>query len=109
MADERCERCDMLWCDCPADGSVPRADHRRNAPGAPWAGWPEGAAVIISNTGYAHRRGCSHLTASTLTAPQFGWVAVPVSGHHITDEQPLRATAGNTARVATTPCPTCFE
>ncbi|MEU1424687.1 hypothetical protein [Kitasatospora sp. NPDC005751] len=109
MGVDWCERCEMSWCDCPADGSVPRLDRAMAVLGATWAGWPTGATAIVSPTGYAHLPGCFHLTESVLAAPRYGWVTEPVSGHHVTRAQPLRATAGNRDRIATKSCPTCFE
>ncbi|GAA3724318.1 hypothetical protein GCM10022205_05390 [Spinactinospora alkalitolerans] len=65
--------------------------------------------MLISPTRHAHRPGCTHLSISDITPPVWGWISDP-DPHlwaRLSEEHPVHATEGNTARYATKRCQTC--
>ncbi|MFG3525198.1 hypothetical protein ACGF8B_00475 [Streptomyces sp. NPDC047917] len=74
------------------------------------AGWSQNT-IIISEAENAHYPGCNHLSDSEIRAAKFGWVTDPAPDEWqlISEERPLRATYGNTDRIAVRRCQTCAE
>ncbi|MFF2348496.1 hypothetical protein ACFVVL_01825 [Kitasatospora sp. NPDC058115] len=77
-------------------------------PGAEWGGWPP-SAIIVHESGKAHLPGCTHIVPADVEPPVYGWVLDPVPGawRRLSESSPLRATGGNTGRVAVSRCRTC--
>ncbi|BCK67389.1 hypothetical protein Srufu_013420 [Streptomyces libani subsp. rufus] len=94
------------------DGGVDVVEAHAAAPG-PASPAAQGLVTAARGdpAGNAHLPGCDHLSDSEISAPKFGWVASPDSDSHtwsrISESEPLRATQGNTDRVATRRCQTC--
>lgn len=113
MSETRCEQCDLiigLGCDCGSRRAAPRPVRPPSlSPRATAA--PGTATIIVSPAGNAHLPDCPHLSDSEICDPKFGWVtdAPPDQWRLISEERPLRATHGNTNRVATRICDTCSE
>lgn len=111
MSRQRCDRCELIvgeGCDCPGDGSSPRAvDAAAAAPRArPGFAFDR---ILISPQGYAHvPRGCVHWVDSPEEAG-WGWIPDPSAGQWagLGEDRPARATAGNLARTARRRCPDC--
>lgn len=111
VTEQRCDRCDLIigaGCACTSEGVAPRIVGGQ----APKQASRHGQlphAIIVSPAGNAHLPGCNHLSDSEIAGPKFGWVAGldPDAWSRISESQPLRATEGNTGRVATRRCLTC--
>ncbi|AVH96641.1 hypothetical protein GCM10010497_37760 [Streptomyces cinereoruber] len=98
-----CERHEMHNCaDC-----APRTP-RGGAPAGVWDGWPA-AAIIVHAGGKAHLPGCRHIEPADVRPPHYGWVPAPSAGawRRLSPSDPLRATHGNTERVAVSRCMSC--
>lgn len=111
LTDKRCERCDLMigaGCACLSDGSAPRMA-RGHVPPRTIGRVEASSAIIVSPAGNAHLPGCDHLSDSEISPPKFGWVASPDphTWSRISESEPLRATQGNTDRVAIRRCQTC--
>ncbi|MBQ1080961.1 MULTISPECIES: hypothetical protein [unclassified Nocardiopsis] len=96
-------RCD--FCELPLDGGCAcalRTDRRRGEATTV-------SEIHIHSSGKAHLPGCQHQYPSGVSAPKWGWVldADPSVWRRISEGSPLRATHGNTDRVATSRCKDC--
>ena len=108
------ERCD--FCELPVGGGcacslVGEARHA-SGPGAMTS--PAEArfpvdTILISPRGLAHRPGCVHQSDSEVDAPSWGWILHPEPQlwRRLDTSSPVRATHGNTERVATRRCRSC--
>ncbi|MFF4531391.1 hypothetical protein ACFY1P_19215 [Streptomyces sp. NPDC001407] len=107
MTTSRCDHCDLIigaGCAC-----SPQPPQRKIAAHPDWGNWDPNT-ILISPTQYAHIPGCTHLSESEIKAPRWGWTTVATgTWSRISSSQPVRATAGNTDRVATRRCQTCNE
>ncbi|MBR8745100.1 hypothetical protein [Nocardiopsis sp. MG754419] len=96
-------RCD--FCELPLDAGCACAlgDGRRHTDA------PTVHEIHIHTSGKAHRPGCRHHHPSAVRPPTWGWVtdAGPEAWLRIGESAPLRATGGNTDRVATRRCRDC--
>jgi len=111
MPEERCSRSDLpvRQCGCPAHGGpsqryVPETAARPPDYDGPR---PRPDDILISARGVAHRSGCDHLPDYRyLVPPAWGWIEDTtvwprIGVHHV------RATSGNTKRVAERRCLDC--
>ncbi|MCX4661595.1 hypothetical protein [Streptomyces uncialis] len=108
---KRCERCDLFvgqGCDCPPDGTAPRAVDGASA-GPRIRRETAAEVLLVSPTGYAHVPGaCVHHVESPRDAG-WGWIPSPERGlwARLGEQSPARATDGNTTLRATKRCPDC--
>ncbi|MFF8771948.1 hypothetical protein [Kitasatospora sp. NPDC015120] len=87
---------------------APRGEAGRGGLGAEWEGWPP-STIIVHGSGKAHLPGCMHIVPADVRPPVYGWVTDPAPGawRRLSDSSPLRATGGNTERLAVSRCQSC--
>lgn len=115
MAAKRCDRCDLYigeGCDCPTDGSAPRAD----GTGASLRGGQQCVAppdrILISPHGVAHLPdACNHHPEQSHRDAGWGWISQPAKGlwEDIGPARPVQATEGETTLVAHRRCGSCLS
>ncbi|WP_234401976.1 hypothetical protein [Thermobifida halotolerans] len=111
MEMRRCQRCDLIvdqGCACP-ENSAERAPAGPGRPTpVPGTGFLS-TSILISPRRYAHRPHCGHLSVPDIAPPVWGWITDPDPHlwRRISEEHPVRATEGNTERLATRRCQDC--